>query len=153
MNEQHAHSEELGFFLLEMRSTVPHQKWWARPFYRLYDLVSLYEISVWRPAAFFAGFNAGFGLLYSLLAGPGWGWWEWDPELLALTLYGTVPFAPALRWETVSGALSTSDPNYVPLFPPELQELIPPIVATQGIISAALLFLVLLGIRNTFRIK
>jgi hypothetical protein len=153
MNAQHAHNEELGFFLLEMRSTAPHQKWWMRPFFGLYDIVSRYGISVWRPAAFFAGFNVAFGLLYSWLAGRGWGFWEWDPELLALTLYGTVPFAPALRWETVSGAPSSNSTTYAPLFPPEVQEAVPAIVAAQGIISAALLFLVLLGIRNTFRIK
>lgn len=144
MNAQHAHSEELGFFLLEMRSTVPHQAWWAKPFYWLYDWVSRYGISVWRPAALLIGINIGVGLLFSCLTRRPWGWWAWDPEVIALTLYGAIPFAPALRSQV---------PEMSALFPLGVPAIVPVIVAAQGLLNAALLFLVLLGIRNTFRIK
>jgi uncharacterized protein YjbI with pentapeptide repeats len=144
MNAQHAHSEELGFFLLEMRSTARYQKWWVRPFFHLYDKVSRYGASVWRPAALFVGINVAAGLLFSCLTNRPWGWWAWDAEVIALTLFGSIPFAPALRSQV---------PEMAEMFPSNVLVIIPVIVAVQGLLNAALLFLVLLGIRNTFRIK
>jgi uncharacterized protein YjbI with pentapeptide repeats len=145
MNEQHALSEELGFFLLEMRASAYHQKPWVKPLYWLYDTISLYGMSVKRPLACFFGSIVLFGLLYSCIAGRGWG--AWEPELLSLTLFSAMPFAAALRWDQVSGATDRD------LFPSDLLFLVQFLIAAQGVISAALLFLVLLGIRNMFKIK
>jgi len=145
MNEQHAWAEEMGFFLLEMRASERRKGLWNRALYKLYDCLSIYGLSAWRPFLWLLTVNIGAGLLYSWLAGRGWG--SWHPKLLALTLQNAVPFAAALRWEEVAGA---NDPT---LFPKGALNIVPWIVVSQSILSAVLLFLVGLGLRNMFRIR
>lgn len=139
MNAQHAHSEELGFFVLEMRSAAQHQRPWIKPLYHLYDHVSLYGVSVGWPLFWLAYVNSVALLCYCWMARRD----VWDHELLSLTLFNAVPFATALRPGT----------NVASLFPPNAQWIVHWIVAGQAVVSAAFLFLVLLGLRNMFRIK
>jgi hypothetical protein len=147
MHGQHALGEELGFFLLEMRSAANNQKPWLRPLYRIYDAFSKYGLSVQRPFWWFLGFNGIIAIIYRCLAGQDWDLRYWDPNIVSLTLYGAVPFAAALRWEEVAG---DSD---VPLFEPHLLPTVQFVVVAQSIISATLLFLMVLGLRNMFKIK
>jgi hypothetical protein len=57
-----------------------------------FDCSSMYGLSAWRPLLWFLGINIAAGLLYSWLAGYGWG--AWHPKLLALTLQNAIPSRP-----------------------------------------------------------
>jgi hypothetical protein len=146
MLKHHALSEEQGFFRLEMRAAAERQTAWRRAAYLLYEWSSDYGQSVRLPLVWFLSSTVGFGLIYSLLAQKGWG--AWHPQLTALTLYGAVPLAAALRWTEISGQASE------PLFPTGWPLLFAQIfIVVQSILSAVLLFLVGLGLRNMFKIR
>jgi hypothetical protein len=145
MNKQHALNEELGFFLLEMRATANRLSWWRQMPYKLYDWMSMYGQSVLRPLWCYLGMHLVFGLIYSLLSGQRWE--VIDSRLTSLTLYGAVPFAAALRWPEVSGAVGDE------LFPPSSLLFVQLSIVFQSIMSAVLLFLIGLGLRNMFKVR
>lgn len=145
MNRQHALNEELGFFLLEMRATARRLTWWQRIPYRLYDWMSMYGQSVLRPLWVYIGVYFIFAAVYSLLSGQRWE--TIDTRLSSLSLYGAIPFAAALRWPEVSGASGG------PLFPSERLLFVQIAIVSQSILSAVLLFLIGLGLRNMFKVR
>ena len=143
MNKQHALNEELGFFLLEMRATALRLPKWRQIPYHLYDLLSVYGQSVIRPLSWYLLFHLVFAIVYSCLSGQRWE--VLDSRLTALTLYGAVPFAAALRWSEVSGGGSPC--------PEDRLALVQMAVVAQSIVSALLLFLIALGLRNMFKVR
>jgi uncharacterized protein YjbI with pentapeptide repeats len=145
MNKQHALNEELGFFLLEMRSTANRLPKWRQVPYRIYDLLSTYGQSVIKPMLWFFGIHLIFGVIYSLLSGQRWE--TIDPRLTSLTLYGAVPFASALRW------LETGESQGDVLFSDDRLALVQIAVCMQSIVSTVLLFLIALGLRNMFKVR
>jgi uncharacterized protein YjbI with pentapeptide repeats len=147
MNKQQALNEEAGFFLLEMRSRAHSEPFLRRVFHTMYDVLSAYGQSVRRPLIWFLVINIGFGMLYSWLAGLGWGWWQWSPRLLSLTLNGSVPFVGGLRSPEIS---STGAP---PLFAGFELVVVQIGLVIQTTLSTVLLFLVGLGLRNMFKIR
>jgi uncharacterized protein YjbI with pentapeptide repeats len=145
MNKRHALNEELGFFLLEMRATALRLPRWRRVPYVLYDWMSMYGQSVQRPLWWFVGVHLVFALAYTLLQGERWE--VIDSGLTSLTLYGAIPFAAALRWPEVSGSGNQL------AFPPDRLVLVQVAIVFQSILSAVLLFLVGLGLRNMFKVR
>lgn len=143
MNKQHALNEELGFFLLEMRATAHRLPKWQQVPYHLYDWLSMYGLSVVRPISWYALSLLFFGLIYSALSGQRWE--TLDSRLTALALHGAMPFATALRWSEIGEAGSA--------FPADRFVLVQMAVVAQSIVSAALLFLIALGLRNMFKVR
>src|SRR5262249_21951306 len=97
MNAMHATSEELGFFVLEMKSRardIREEPMVRRAAYLLYEALAMYGQSVFRPFLVLVATTAIFWLLYGWLAMSG----AADPRAFTLALNGSIPFAGALRW-------------------------------------------------------
>jgi hypothetical protein len=144
MNKQHALSEEAGFFLLEMRSRALTEPLIRRSLYQAYDVLSMYGQSVKRPFLWFVAINILFGAIYSALSGQRWE--TFDPQITALTLFGAVPFAAALRWPEIAGPSGG-------LFPSDRLVYVQLAIVMQSVLAGVLLFLIGLGLRNMFKIR
>lgn len=144
MNKQHALSEESAFFLLEMRSRARLERWPRWIMFSMYDILSVYGQSVWRPVFWLILVTCFFGLLYSCLTGERFE--TFDPQIFALTLFGAVPFVGTLHWSEITHGGE-------PIFPQAVLGYVQIALVAQAIISAILLFLIGLGLRNLFKIR
>jgi hypothetical protein len=105
----------------------------------------MYGQSVLRPLWVYLGVHVVFAAIYSLLSGQQWE--TIDTRLSSLTLYGAIPFAASLRWPEVSG--SSNDV----LFPADSLFCVQIAIVIQSVLSAVLLFLIGLGLRNMFKVR
>jgi|GEM_PF-5097769 len=149
------HDRELGFFALELEARGRFKPLRKKFWYWLYGFSSGYGRSVLRPFVLLllilaAVFSANSTIICSYKFGSfdecSLPWIiSKSPEVLAYTLSNSIPFAGLVRAasDIPKGMLESN----VPIAPLYF------VSVAQGIFSAALLFLILLALRNLFRIK
>jgi hypothetical protein len=147
MNKLEAHHEEAFFFRREMEARSHHEPFHTKSLHRAFRFVSNYGQSIFRPLMFWGGGVLAWGAAYQLLrdvltsayASPSL---DLSPWLLAF-----LNALPGLGFGRVGQDLAEG------FFGGDVPHLFIAVQATQTIYSAVMLFLVLLGARNTFRMR
>lgn len=140
MNKYQAHTEEAGFFKLELKARALKEPWYRRWMYKAYELFSDYGQSVSNPIIWWAGLGLVMFIIYALILGkPG--------EAFTVTLSQALPLI-GVEKEALKEAMTA-------LFPPNGNA---PVWFQIGralhmVASSAFIFLALLALRNRFKIK
>ncbi len=152
------HRTELDLFALETRARRSNRLRWGRPqdwiellASHLYQLTSDYGRSVLRPVFGLILSLFVFAFLFAQIGGEGWRFWDWHRPVGVAALAGLLPFgqtrtARLIIEEGLCGGLRDSPRS-------DCLSMIYGLSAIEGLIGAVLLFLLVLGIRNMFRIK
>jgi hypothetical protein len=143
--------EERVFFALEMRARANQEPIHRRWMYEFYDCISQYGHSLVRPLLGLLILFFVFGLFYSHQASdhsePTETWYE-------LSLASEEPwYLSAAHTFPIPGLFGSEDEALEFVFGAGLTLWGEIIVAVQSIFSAVLIFVLLLGIRNRFRIR
>ncbi len=140
MNKYQSHTEEAGFFKLELMARAKKEKWYRKWMYRAYGLFSDYGQGILRPFICWAVLALVMFFLYACILGN-------LGESFTVTLAQALPLI-GVEKEALKEALNA-------LFPPDGNA---PIWfqisrALHMVASSFFIFLALLALRNRFKIK
>ncbi len=138
MNKYQSHTEEAGFFKLELQARAKKEKRYRKWMYDAYGLFSDYGQSVSRPLYWWAGLGVAMFFLYFSISG------EFDAAA-TVTMGQALPLIGAEK-NAYYDALEIISQNG----PPVLFQITR---ALHMLVSYALIFLSLLALRNRFKIK
>ncbi len=147
MAANQAHREEQFFFRQEMRARRRHERWWRRPLYDLYGAVSDYGQSFGRPlVAWFVLLILMARLHLDAMAKPTHSLDNWQAAF-TLALGNTLPLGGFARQATANAIAELyGSPQAIP-------DCLPLFSNLHTLLSAILLFLAVLALRNLFRMK
>jgi hypothetical protein len=153
------HESELNLFALETKAQRGHHLKWARPpdwlqliLSHLYGLASDYGRSVLRPLVALALTFLLAAWQFALLAGKLGAPWRWTESAWVAAFVNLLPFAGQ---STIGRQVMETGicPQVNGLSNPHCLARLYGIGAIEGVVAVVFLFLLVLGLRNLFRIK